>query len=399
MTHNTFWQRFCRVFSVVIFSAGSHLSVAAEFVPPAEEADEFHFVVLGDAQFHDTHQFNRLIDQARRLRPAFVIQVGDLIEGYNSDLDAIAAEWQRFANQIAPLAPVPFLAVPGNHDVYGGNKTVDPQLEAIFEETWGPLYYAFTYKNTLLVTLNSDSSEGANRITGEQLTWLRRTLDNSTAQHKLVFMHRPPMLLANAQALHQVFKQRQVSHVFYGHHHHYHFFEQDGIAYTMTNAAATSAHDHESVGGFHHLLQVSVRGDEVAVAVIEADAIKAQDVVRPQDNYDFFALTRKLAPKRVKLKPLKQPNQFTLRIPLANTTERDLTLLVSCQSADERWQFEPQTIAPIELAQGAKQTLSVRASFSDHRIPESKPTCTVRVPFQTARGEWLDFESRVTGTY
>ena len=59
-------------------------------VPEAAE-NEFHFVVLGDAQFDDPPAFNRIIDQTVLLDPAFVIQVGDLIEGYQSDLGNIDA--------------------------------------------------------------------------------------------------------------------------------------------------------------------------------------------------------------------------------------------------------------------------------------------------------------------
>jgi predicted phosphodiesterase len=368
----------------------------AAFEPPREEADEFHFVVLGDAQFHDAAKFNRVIDQTRRLRPAFVIQVGDLIEGYNNDLDTIASEWRRFADQVAPLAPVRFLAVPGNHDVYNGNRQIDPRLEKLFEEAWGPLYYAFTYKNALLIILNSDSTEGANQITGKQLDWLQHTLAENNAEHKFVFMHRPPMLMPDAGQLHELFKQHGVSHVFYGHHHHYHFFEQDGIAYTMTNAAANSAHDHHGVGGFHHLLQVSVRGEEVDVAVIEADAIKPQDAVSPQDNYDFFDLTRRLAPAQVPLQATTG-NSYTMAIPLFNASRRDIEVLISCSSADQRWQIEPKVIPPLELATGTRQTLTLSASFNAARVPESQPVCELRAPFKTSHGEWLDFEHRVTG--
>jgi len=369
---------------------------SAEFTAPTEEANEFHFVVLGDAQFHQPEKFNRVIDQARRLRPAFVVQVGDLIEGYHNDLNVIEREWQRFSDQVAPLDPVPFLAVPGNHDVYNGDKQIDPRLEALYEQNWGPLYWAFNYKNSLLISLNSDSSEGANQITGAQLDWLHATLADHSAEHIFVFMHRPPMLMANAQLLHGLFKQHGVSHVFYGHHHHYHFFEQDGIQYTMTNAAANSAHDHHGVGGFHHLLQVSVRGEEVDVAVIEADAIKPRDAVRPEDNYDFFDLTRRLAPKQVTLTQVSE-GTFDMQVPLFNASRRDIEVLVSCSSADQRWQFEPTAVPPIGLASGTKHSLRLRASFTANRVPESQPVCELRVPFQTSHGAWLDFETAVTG--
>ena len=123
----------------------------AAFAPPPEEADEFHFVVLGDAQFDRPQLFNRIVDQTRRLRPAFVIQVGDLIDGYKNDLNEIRAEWERFGRQIAALDPVRFIAVPGNHDVYNRNRAVDTRLEQIFADRWGPLYFSFQYKNIQII--------------------------------------------------------------------------------------------------------------------------------------------------------------------------------------------------------------------------------------------------------
>lgn len=386
-----------RQLNTAILLLSAWLCMGAAVQAPSEEPDEFHFVVLGDAQFHNPAKFNRVIDQARRLRPAFVIQVGDLIEGYNSDLDTIKQEWQRFGAQIAPLAPVAFYAVPGNHDVYNGERQVDRRLEALFEQTWGPLYYAFKYKNALIVTLNSDSADGANQVTGKQLSWLQRTLADSDAEHKFVFMHRPPMLTQNAAQLHDLFKQHDVSHVFYGHHHHYHFFERDGVAYTMTNAAGNSVHDHEAVGGFHHLLQVSVRGAEVDVAVIKADAIKPQDAVEPLDNYDFFELNRRLAPREVALAAL-EARSYTLSVPLKNTSRRDIQVLASCSSADDRWQFEPRALTPVSLTSQSVGELTLTVSYAADRVPESQPVCMLRVPFQTAHGEWIEYEQTVTAT-
>lgn len=360
------------------------------------EADEFHFVILGDAQFHQPAKFNRVIDQARRLRPAFVMQVGDLIEGYNSDLEVIEEEWSRFKKQVGPLAPVPFYAVPGNHDVFNGEREVDPRLEDIYSKHWGPLYYSFVYKNTLFVILNTDSTEATNNIVGEQLLWLKKVLKDSDAEHKFVFMHRPPLLLKDGERLHQLFVDNGVERAFYGHHHHYHHFVRDGVAYTMTNAAANSVNETEAVGGFHHLLQVSIRGAEVDVAVIKADAIKPEDAVAPIDNYDFFALSQRLAPASVNMKELND-GVYELVIPLQNTSARGIQVLASCTSEDLRWDFAPRVIAPVEMPSKSDGEIRLSAGYDKVRVPESSPTCHLQVPFQTLRGEWIEYTQEVTG--
>lgn len=385
--------KLCLAGFVVVLSTialGKPLSV------PQPEADEFHFVVLGDSQFHHPALFNRIIDQTRRLRPAFVIQVGDLIEGYNSDANTVEKEWQRFTRQIAPLGIVPFIPIAGNHDIFGGNKKPSAELEAMFEEQWGPLYFSFNYKNTQIIGLNSDSTEGVNQITGTQLKWLQRVLSENQSTHKFVFMHRPPALMKNADHLHMLFKTHNVAQVFYGHHHHYHFFERDGVAYTMTNAAATTGHESEAVGGFPHLLQVSVRGEEVDVAVIKADAIKPQDIVHPGDNYDMFALSRNLVDRRVTLTE-KGDLRYQFHIAFHNTSDRDIEVFVECDSDDQRWHYTPKAIAPITMSAGKQHRLKLEASYEPNRVPESSPQCHVRVPFQTQQGQWIDFTQQVQG--
>ena len=372
---------------------------AANDIPPATVDNEFHFIVLGDAQFDNPATFNRTIDQVKRLHPAFVIQVGDLIEGYHSNLDLIAEEWRRFQRQIAPLSDIPFFAIAGNHDVYGGNKVPDERLEALFEEQWGPLYFTFTYKNALIIGLNSDSREAPEQISDEQIRWMQNVLSASDAEHRFVFMHRPPMLMSNGPRLHEAFRQGGVDEVIYGHHHHYHHFERDGVRYTMTNASGRMAHEVKLVGGFEHLLQVSIRDSDRSVAAIEIDAIHAQDMVTPKDNYDLFTLGRSLVKRVATLSPTREKHNFQFTLSLHNKSERAITTFISCTSQDGRWNLLPNQIPTTALQPGAQAQVVVAASFSQGRFPESLPTCTVKVPFQTFRGEWLDLTETVTTRY
>ena len=142
------------VMPVLTWLAAASLPVLAVEVPDAKS--EFHFVVLGDSQFHDAAGFNRIVDEVTRLQPAFVVQVGDMIEGYLPDTPSLHAEWKRFRNQIAPLGSIPFVAVPGNHDVYDATKLPSPTATAIYREYWGDLFFTFTYENARFIVLNSD---------------------------------------------------------------------------------------------------------------------------------------------------------------------------------------------------------------------------------------------------
>jgi hypothetical protein len=363
---------------------------------PAPAQHEFHFVVLGDSQFDDPAAFNRMIDDIGYLAPAFVIQVGDMIEGYLDDLDAARAEWARFKDQIAPLAPISYLPVPGNHDLYNASRRADQRLESLYREQWGAPYYAFAYRNATFIVLNSDAPGEERRIGPEQWRWLEGRLQQTESEHIFVFMHRPPRDLANADQLHALLKSHPVRYVFYGHHHHYHFARRDGIGYVMTNAAADGGTRFDAAGNFDHLLQVSVRDSRVSYAVVRADAVEAPDYVHPNDNYDLYALTRNLAPAAVALQK-RGEQHWTMNFALNNPTTRDLTIYVQCGSDDERWHHEPRRLAPVNLAGKTHQELTITWTQRAARVSESAPFCELRVPLQTVRGDWLEHRHTVAG--
>ena len=335
------YRRLCLLIGLACASTISTSPLAQESRPatvPVSAADEFHFVVLGDSQFHDAAGFNRIVDDVRLLYPAFVVQVGDMIEGYTSDLPAIADEWDRFRQQIAPLAPISFMPVPGNHDLYNASRQADPAIEQIYRETWGATYYSFSYRNSLMIILNTDPPGQEQTIDDGQWQWLRETLQQNSREHVFVFMHRPPDTLRNAEALHELLLAHRVRYVFYGHHHHYHFDERDGIRYVMTNAAANSSLTIDAVGGFDHFLQVSVRDSITSFAVIPADSIKTPAYVHPSDNYELFSIARELNPPRlIVLTELAQVNgehRWQMPIKLNNPTNWELRLYIRCTTND-----------------------------------------------------------------
>lgn len=60
--------------------------------------------------------FRLAIDQLNLLRPEFVINVGDSIEGYSDDKAKLNAEWDEFDGMLEQLK-MPFFRTPGNHDI------------------------------------------------------------------------------------------------------------------------------------------------------------------------------------------------------------------------------------------------------------------------------------------
>ncbi|ANI79497.1 metallophosphoesterase family protein [Sphingobium sp. EP60837] len=112
--------------------------------------DEFRFAVIGDRTGqHRPGVFEDALRKVNGLRPDFIINIGDLIEGNSEDLRQIDAEWKEVESATAGL-DMPFFYVPGNHDL-----TNDVQLKE-WRRRIGADYYSFTYKNVLFLVLNTE---------------------------------------------------------------------------------------------------------------------------------------------------------------------------------------------------------------------------------------------------
>lgn len=92
------------------------------------------------------------IEKVDLMQPAFVMSVGDLIEGYTEDAAQIEAEWDEFDGFIETL-DAPFFYVAGNHDY------MNAEMEAAWRTRFGASYYHFLYKDVLFLVLNSELLE------------------------------------------------------------------------------------------------------------------------------------------------------------------------------------------------------------------------------------------------
>ena len=93
---------------------------------------------------------------------------------------------------------MPWYPVPGNHDVYGlRGDPRDRGNEGRYLEHFGPLYYSFDHLFAHFVVLYSDEQLSYRnpavdqRMSEEQLDWLRRDLAETDAEHVFVFLHHP----------------------------------------------------------------------------------------------------------------------------------------------------------------------------------------------------------------
>ncbi|MFK7894556.1 MAG: metallophosphoesterase [Myxococcota bacterium] len=116
----------------------------------ADSAEDFQFAIVADRTGgHRPGIFAKAIEQVNRLGPAFVLSVGDLIEGYTEDPAKIKAEWDEIDSMLDVLE-MPFFYTVGNHDVSN-----PPMLDA-WRSRHGRDYWAFVYKDVLFLSLSTE---------------------------------------------------------------------------------------------------------------------------------------------------------------------------------------------------------------------------------------------------
>jgi len=111
----------------------------------------FQFVIIGDrtggANVLET--FQKAMPQINLLEPEFVINVGDLIEGYSDQAAELNMEWNEVDSWLGEL-DMPFFKTPGNHDI--ANTTA----REVWRERYGATYYSFLYKDVLFMVLDTE---------------------------------------------------------------------------------------------------------------------------------------------------------------------------------------------------------------------------------------------------
>ena len=199
------------------------------------------FIQMSDPQFgmytknqsfaHETANFEFAIATANRLKPAFVVVTGDLIN--KSDDRAQAAEYRRIAAKLD--RGIKLYNVAGNHD-----EENEPTAESLarYRKNFGPNYYSFRAGDIAGIVLDSNLEKAPQHVAEEATKmeqWLRSELANARrdgVKHIIVFQHIPFFLedpaekdqyfnipLATRQRYLALLHEYGVREVFAGHYH------------------------------------------------------------------------------------------------------------------------------------------------------------------------------------
>ncbi len=171
--------------------------------PLAAQSQAWFFIQMSDPQFgmysenrgfeQETANFEFAIATANRLKPAFVVVTGDLV---NKAADAAQiAEYKRIAAKLD--RSIPLYSVPGNHDE--GNEPT-PESLAAYREKFGPDYYTFRSHAMAGFVLDGNLLKSPQHVPDEaqkQEQWLRQELEKAKREgikQLVVFLHQPLFL-------------------------------------------------------------------------------------------------------------------------------------------------------------------------------------------------------------
>jgi hypothetical protein len=232
--------------------------------------DRLHFVLLGD-RTGETQPgvYERVWRELAGSQPAFVLSVGDTIQGLHDD--TAEAEWREARRILEPYRRIPLYLAPGNHDIWS-----DPS-ERLFRQYAGRApHYSFDSGGAHFTVLDNSRSDA---WPAEELGWLEGDLrEHAAAPVKFVVSHRPTWLLDAALGgtsgpLHRLARRYGVCCVIAGHVHQLIHAELEGVTYLTL----PSAGGHLRLSGkyedgwFFGWTSVQVRGREVVFQVHALD--------------------------------------------------------------------------------------------------------------------------------
>jgi len=236
----------------------------------------FQFAIVGD-RTGETNPgvFEQAIEKLNLLQPEFVITVGDLIQGFQSQEEPVRTEWDELENIVRQL-DAPFFFVPGNHDI---SNSV---MAEVWRRRFGPAYYHFIYRDVLFLCLNTEDPSPAH-ISQEQVDYVAEALKaNPAPRWTLVFLHRPLWEGAEKHPgwmkIEALLSDRPHT-VFAGHNHTYCKYERHGRKYIrLASTGGGAPFQNQGLGTLQHITWVTMTADGPKIALLSLDGIWDENI-------------------------------------------------------------------------------------------------------------------------
>ncbi len=174
--------------------------------------------------------YEQVVEEIERMKPDFVITVGDMIEGPENNEGKLRNKWAEYLSIVSHLS-MPIYYTPGNNDIE------TDFMESFYIEYIGQPYQSFDKGNIHFIILDNSRWRSSDELPDEQIDWLKDDLGKNTgAKYTIVFYHKPfweqSIVEGKSDRLHTLFQDYGVDAVFSGHYHTYLSGKYDEILYT-----------------------------------------------------------------------------------------------------------------------------------------------------------------------
>jgi hypothetical protein len=320
---------------------------------------------------HVDHIYDQIIAEIERMRPDFVMTVGDQIEGYTDDTTTLNAQWNEYNEIVAPLT-MPLHLTPGNHDI----RTA--VTEQVFRKFHGDPYYSFDYRSLHFIVLNVGPYESSAEIDTTQLNWLANDLKkNKNAAYTFVFMHKPfwyeTTVWGKPDTLHSLFVNYGVDAVFTGHFHEYFSGTYDGIMYTSLGSSGAGTEESPD-GMLYQFGWVTVDGDGIHYVILNKNATRPWDEITAEERLVYEPIRRSGLRMGA---PVPVNNDLTVTnaratVVLDNSWAHNSLNDTVKWVVPDNWKVEPEAL-PINIQEGDTAVCYFNVSCDSDIYPV--PTC------------------------
>ena len=184
--------------SFILYVSICVLSTLLVLISESCTAQSFRFGVIADVQYADKEntmgrhyrtslqKLDEAVSELNKLNPDFVIQLGDVIDGYSDDQAQSFVDLVQVFDKLNRLSMSVYHVV-GNHCMTAGQETLKEELQL------HSLHYTFTrsgLENWRFVVLDGNDA-GYGVVSEEQLKWFESVLQSASEKNEkvLVFSH------------------------------------------------------------------------------------------------------------------------------------------------------------------------------------------------------------------
>jgi len=275
---------------------GTALLAVLVCIRAAPAPDSFRFAILGDRTGEaQPGVYEQVWKEVAAANPAFVLSVGDTIEGMNDS--TAEAEWRQIDRLLQPYRHCPLYLVPGNHDIWSAES------ERLFRQyAEHPPHYSFDYGRAHFTVLDNSRSD---EMPAAELSFLEADLQAHASQPlKLVVSHRPSWLFDVALrnpgfALHQLTQRYGVQYAIAGHVHQMLHLELGPVTYVSMPSSGGHLRLSRAYedGWFFGYALVEVHGHGIDFQIKELDSPYGNGRTTKLTDWGIAGLAKRAVPE------------------------------------------------------------------------------------------------------